>query len=63
MSNGPYIRIPSCYVKDSSLCKRELIPTADVDSKWAHLSYLNMLEYYKDAPIGILIGYRCPQVM
>ncbi|KAK3891104.1 hypothetical protein Pcinc_004973 [Petrolisthes cinctipes] len=63
VSNGPHFRIPSCYVRDSIPCRREIIPTSDVVCKWPHLSHLDIPQYYEDAPIGPLIGYHCPQIM
>ncbi len=60
---GTYMKISSCYMRDSIPCKRESIPTADVISKWPHLSHIDISYYYERAPIGLLIGYHCPQVM
>lgn len=63
VSDGPYTKIKSCYVRDSIPCRREIIPTSDVVRKWPHLSHIDIPQCYENAPIGLLIGYHCPQVM
>ena len=63
VTDGPYIHISSCYMRDSIPCRRDSIVTAEVLSKWSHLSHIGLPPYYDNAPIGILIGYHCPQVM
>ena len=63
VTSGPYIAISSCYMRDSIPCRRESIPKADVCTKWPHLSHITLPQYHKNVPIGLLIGYHCPQVM
>lgn len=63
VTDGPYIHISSCYMRDSIPCRRDSIVTAEVLSKWSHLSHIDLPPYYDNAHIGILIGYHCPQVM
>ena len=60
---GSYIGIATCYTKDSIPCNRDNIPTADLLDRWSHLAHIDLPQYYDDAPIGLLIGYHCPQVM
>lgn len=61
--NGSYMGISSYYVWDSFPCKREIIHTDDVVGKWPHISYIDIPHIYEAAPIGLLIGYHCPQIM
>lgn len=49
-------------MRDSVPCRRESIPNADICTKWPHLSHITLLQYQKNAPISLLIGYHCPQV-
>lgn len=61
--NGSYIGISFCYVRDSIPCRQEIIPAADVVSKWPRLSPINIPQIYEDVPFGLLISYHCPQFM
>lgn len=62
-SGGPCMKIASCYVRGTIPCRREIIPTADIIREWPHLSHIKIPQYYENAPIGLLIGYHCTQVM
>ena len=58
-----YIDISSCFTRDSIPCSRESIPTNDILKNHPNFSEIKLPPYYKDAPIGLLIGYHCTEVM
>lgn len=63
VGEGPSIRIASCYMREAIPCRRDSIPKGGDLAKWPHLSHIEIPHYYENAPIGLLIGYHCPQAM
>ena len=63
VSGDEYIDIASCFTRLTIPCSHDSIPTTEIREKWPHLSEIQLPPYYENAPIGLLIGYHCPQAM
>ena len=63
VSGDEYIDIASCFTRLTIPCSHDSIPTTEILEKWPHLSEIQLPPYYENAPIGLLIGYHCPQAM
>ena len=58
------VSLPHCYSRNDIPLDRGHIPSSESASGWSHLRHLREeLPPRLDCPVGILIGYNCPQAL
>ena len=59
------VELPKAYSRESIPARRNQIPTAEIASKWRHLTRINdeIPPKQHDVEVGLLIGCNCPKAL